>query len=123
LAVSKAVEIADNFGAGPLLRAHELAAYDSLAVDHIGLRPHIRVIQIRRRLRRVADGDQINMMADDKSRICGGIVIDAHSKNDEIGVLMVEREERRQFLDTRHAPAGPEVKQDDLAAVACQVNS
>jgi hypothetical protein len=118
----KAVEIADNLGAGPLLGAHELAANDSLAVNDIGFRPHIRVKEIRRRLRGIADSDQVDVMANDKGRVGGGIVVDADGKNDEIGILMMKREERRQFLDARRAPAGPEVEQDNLAAIAGQVN-
>ena len=45
---SKAVEIADNLGAGPLLWADELAAYDSCSVNDVRFGPHIRVIELCR---------------------------------------------------------------------------
>ena len=61
-------------------------------------------------------------MANDKTRIRSGIVVDADRKNDEIGILMMEREERWHLFNARHAPAGPEVEQDDTSAVAGKVN-
>ena len=62
------------------------------------------------------------MMANDEGRIRNRIVVDAHGKNDKIGLLMVECEERRQFLNARCAPACPEVEQDHMSAVVGQVN-
>ena len=62
------------------------------------------------------------MMANDERRIGGAIVVDADGENDEIGLLMMELEKRRQLLDTRHAPACPKIEQDNLAAVAGKMN-
>ena len=61
-------------------------------------------------------------MANDEARVGGAIVVDADRENDEIGLLMVKREERRHLLDTRHAPGSPKVEQDNLAAVAGKMN-
>ena len=123
LAALEALEIGDNLGAGPLLRPDELAADDSLAVDDVGLRPHVRVIQLRSLLRGVESCDEIDMVANDERRIGGAIVVDAHRENDKIGLLMMELEKGRQLLDTRHAPGSPKIEQDNLAAVAGKMNA
>ena len=108
--------------AGPVLRADEFAADDSVAIDDVGLGPHIRMKQIGGRLLRIAYRNQIDMAIAEKARIGVGIFINADRNYDNIGILMVELEQRRHLLDTWWTPCSPEVEQHNLAAIVRKVD-
>ena len=46
----KCLEEGANLGVGPVLCADVLAADNALAIDHVGLRPHVRVEELGGRL-------------------------------------------------------------------------
>jgi hypothetical protein len=62
------------------------------------------------------------MMFSDEARIGSAIIVNADGENGETGLLVVEREERGHLLNTGSTPRCPEIEQDDLAAVARQMN-
>ena len=119
---SKAVQIIADLGAGPVLRADEFAADDAVAVDQVGFRPHVGVVELRCGLRWVAHRDEIDVMTDKETGIGSGIVVDADGEDGQGGHLVVQFEERRQLLEARGALAPPEVEQDDIAAIAGQMH-
>jgi hypothetical protein len=80
------------------------------------------VIELRGGFRGVKDRDEVDVISNNEIRIGGTIVVDAYRENGKIGLFMVEGEERRHLLDARHAPACPEIEQDNLAAVAGKMN-
>src|SRR5271166_1452341 len=75
-----------------------------------------------RRFDRVADGDQVDVTAGEEAAVRVGIFVDADGKDGQIGLVVVELEERRQLDDAGLAPGGPEVEQHDLASIVGEVN-
>src|ERR1035441_8403637 len=59
----QALEIGADLGAGPVLRADELAPDDALAVDDVGLGPGLGVVEFGRGLGGVADRNQVHVAA------------------------------------------------------------
>ena len=120
---SKTVQVRAHFGAGPVLRSDKLAPDDAFAVDHIGFRPHIRVEELGGRLGGVADGEEVDVAAGNELAVGIGVFVDADSDDGEIGLVAVQIDQRRQFFDAGTAPAGPEVEQNDLAAVTGEMDA
>lgn len=118
----EAFEEADDLGAGPFLCADEFAADDALAVDDVGLGPHLGMKELGGGLAGIADGDQIHVVTSNKARIGVGVFIDADGNDGNAGQLVVEGEERGGFLNAGHAPGGPEVDEDDLTTVAGEMD-
>ena len=111
-----------NFGAGPVLRADELAADEAFAIDDVGFGPHFGFEELGGVLVRVADGDEVDVVANEEVAVLVGIFIDADGKNGDAGQVVMELEEGGQFNDAGLAPGGPEVEQHHLAAIAGKVN-
>ncbi len=118
----KALEVGAYLGGGPVLRADELAPDNALAVDNVGLGPLLSMIEFGRALGGVADGDQVDVAAEEEAAVGVGIFVDADGKDGQIGLLAVEFEEGGQFHDARLAPGGPEVEQHNLASIVGQMN-
>ena len=118
----QAVQIIADLGAGPVLGAHEFAADDAVAVDQIGFRPHVGVVELRRGSRWVAHSDEIDVVTDQEARIGGLVVVDADGEDGQAGHLVVQFEERGQLLEAGGALTPPEVEQHDLAAIAGQMH-
>ncbi len=117
------VEEGTNLGAGPILGAYEFAADDPLAVDDVGLRPHVGVVELGRGFVRIADVDEIHMMPAEKAGVCVGILVDADGKHSQAGLIVVKLKKRWQLDDAGLAPGGPEVEQDHPATIAGEVNA
>ena len=119
----KRLEEGANLWVRPVLRADILAADDAFAVDDVGFRPHVGVVELGGRLVGVADGDQVYVAAGDDMGVGVGVFVDADSEDDEVGLFTVELEQRWQFDDAWLAPGCPEVEQHDLAAIVGKVDS
>lgn len=119
---SEAIDEGADLWIRPVGGADEFAADDALAVDEIRLGPHACVEEAGSSLVRVAYGDEIDVPVADEVRIGFGIFIDADSENDEVGVVMVKLEKRGQFHNAGSAPRCPEVEQNDLAAIAGEMD-
>ena len=118
----EALEVLANLGAGPILRADELAADDALAVNDVGFRPHIGVEKLGCAFAGIADGGEVNVAMEDKTAVGVGVLIDADSEDGEVGLVVVEGEQGGHFLNAGRAPRGPEVEQDDLATIAGEMD-
>ncbi len=116
------IDIVADFGACPVLGADEFAADDSLAIDDVGLGPHVAVVEAGGFLGGIVHSDQVDVAHGDEVPVHLGIFIDAHSQDDQIGLVVMELEEGRHLHDAGGAPGGPEVQQDDLAAIAGEVD-
>jgi len=115
-------EEAANFGVGPVLGSNELAANDTLTVDHVSLRPHLGTEELGDRLFWIADGDQVEVATVDKSSVFVWILVDADADHCQVGPVVVELEERRRLLDAGSAPGSPKIQQDHFAAIVGQVD-
>jgi len=118
----KTLQVGADFWAGPVLCADELAPDDALAIDDIGLWPHGGVEKIGCSLVRVANGDQVNMTADEKAIVSAWVFVGADSQNDEIGLSVVEFEQRWHLQNAGLAPCCPEVEQHHVAAIGGKMN-
>lgn len=112
-----------DLGAGPILRADELAADDAFAVNDVAFGPHLGVVEIGGTLCGIAYGDEIYVMRGEKVRVGVGIVIDAYGKDDDAGHLVVEVKERGHFCHTGTTPCGPEVEQNNLSAIIGEMDA
>jgi len=116
------LQIAEDFGTGPIGGADEAAANAALAVDHVSLGPLLGAVFAGGRLLGVADGDEVDVAADEELLIGVGVFVDADGEDGVLGMLVVELGERGQLEDAGLAPACPEVKQHDLAPVVGQMD-
>ena len=89
----QAFQISADFRIIPVLRADDLAADEALAVDDVSLRPAIGVVKLRRGLGRIADRNQVYMMADDKAAIIVRVFVDADSEDNDVGTVVVQLEQ------------------------------
>jgi len=82
-----------DFGIRPVCGAHVFAADIPVSVDDVGFGPHVGVEELRGRLRRVPNRDEVDMAAGDKARVLIGIFVNAHAQNHEIGLVVVKLNE------------------------------
>ena len=80
------------------------------------------MVEIGRGLVGVADGDQIDVALLDEAGVGSRVFVDADSQNDQVGIGAVELEQRRQLGHAGATPSGPEIEQNDLAAVVGQMD-
>ena len=85
-----ALEIGADLGVGPVRVADDLAADDALAVDDIGLGPSLGVVKPGGGLAGVADGDEVDVPADEEAAVSVGVVVDADGEDGQIGPVVVE---------------------------------
>ena len=111
-----------NLRIRPILGANILAADNAIAVDHVGLRPHIGMEELGRGLRGSRTVMRSTWRRAMKLVVGVGILVDAHGQDDQVGLVVVELEKGRQFDDAGLAPGGPEVEQHNLAAIVGQVD-
>ncbi len=74
------------------------------------------------RLVRIADADEINVVASEEPAVSGWICIDADGEDCEVGAVVLKLKERGHLLDAGRAPGGPEIQENDAAAVIGQMN-
>ena len=70
----------------------------------------------------VSYGGEVHAVAGDEAVVCVRVFVDADGEDGEIGAVVVEFNESWHLLDARRAPGGPEVEQDDLAAIAGEMD-
>ena len=113
---AEAVEVVDDFGAGPVLGGDELAAEDAIAVDGVGFGDLRGAVEGVDAGVGVADGEEVDVIALEEGAV--GIVVLVHADGDDgdAGHLVLEGEQAGELVDAGSAPAGPEVDEDDVAA-------
>lgn len=111
-----------NLRARPVLRSDELAPDHALPVNDVGLGPHLGVIELGNGLRWIADGQEVHMPAHKKLAVFVSILIDADTEDCQTGLVVVKRQQRREFDDTGRAPTRPEVQHHYLTAIAVQMD-
>jgi hypothetical protein len=115
------VEVVDDLGAGPVLRVYEFAADDAVAVDYVGLRDLGGAVQRVDAGGGVADGEEIDVVLGEEALIDVGIFVHADGDDGDLGEAALHGEQAGEFLNAGDAPGGPEVEDDDVAAVAAEV--
>lgn len=111
-----------NLRVGPVGVADDLAADNSLAIDDVGFRPALSLVEPGSVLVGVADAGQVDVMAREKAAVSGRIFIDADGEDSEIGTIVLKLEESWNLLHAGWTPGGPEIEQDDAAAIAGEMN-
>lgn len=117
-----ALDIGANLGAGPVLRAYEFAANDTISVDQVALGEDIASIALVAHLVAISDGEQVNVVVDEELVIDGGVFVGAHGEHNQLRHLMMQIDERRKLYEARRAPCCPEVEQDDLSSVSAKLH-
>jgi len=116
------LEVAEDLGIVPILRADEVAADIALAVDDEGLRPAGDGVLFGDGLLGIADGDEIEVMLQEEALVGRIALVDADGEDWEFRVRVVELEERWGLFHAGRAPTSPEVEEDDFASVLRQVD-
>jgi len=119
----EAVQEGADLGVGPVLGADEFAPDDALAIDDVGLRPHLGVKEPGGRFGGVAHGDEVDVAAGEELAVGIRVFVDADAEDGQIGVFVVQIEQGGQLLDAGRAPGGPEVDQDDFASIVGQMDA
>ena len=115
---SEIPEVIQDFGAGPVLGADELAADDAFGINDVGFGRPSGVEGVVGTLRGVEDGgDAGDVVVGEVLTVGLGVFVEAHGEDDDVGHLALELHQRGEFLKARRAPAGPEVQDNDFAAV------
>ena len=115
-------EIAGDLWTGPILRADELPAKHTFPVDDVGLWNLRGSVERIDALILVADGDEIDVVPDEKTMVDVGVLIHADGYDVQVRHLFLEREQAREFFNARRAPGCPEVEDDDMPAQLVQVH-
>lgn len=112
-----------DFRIVPILRADIFANDVSGAIDDVRLRNLDCPVAVHDGLGRVADGEEIDVIRQQKISIRLRVLIDADPENLQLGKSMVKGQERRKLLHARGAPACPECEQHDLTAILAEAES
>src|SRR5271157_4832523 len=117
----QAFQISADFRAAPVLWADHLAAYDSISVYDVSLRPALGVEELCGGLCGIANCNQVHMVADKKAAVGVRVIVNADSQDGQIGPVVVKFEHRGHFSDAGRALTPPEVEQHDAAPVVGQM--
>ncbi len=110
-------QIIHDFGAGPVLRADELAPDFALAVDDVGFGRACGAKGEVALLRLIVDGEEVDVVVGEELVVGVDVVIEVHAENDDLRHLFLEIGERGQFLKAWGAPGSPEIEDDYFAVV------
>jgi len=111
-------EVVEDLGVGPVLRGDELAAQDSFAVDDVGFGNFEGAVEVGDALRGIAQSKKIDVVVEQEGAIGGGVFILADGENGDLGHTVLQDQQAGQFFDAGHAPGGPEVEDNSVAAQA-----
>jgi hypothetical protein len=114
---SEPLKKSPDLGIGPVGIAYHLAPNDAVAVDDVSLRPAVGAVHFRDCLVGIANRSEIDVEAVEEALICARIFVNAHRENGQVWPFMMQRDERRRFLDAGPAPTGPEIEQNHFAAI------
>ena len=117
LRVLKLVQVSNDLGRSPVGGANKFPPDDSVLVDDVGFRRAGGSEGEVALLGSVKGREQINVVVGDVGSVGGFFVIEADGEYDHLGHIALELNEGRELLQAGRAPGGPEVEDDDLAAV------
>lgn len=119
---SHASQERDDLRIAPVLGSDKFAPDDAVAVNCIALWPHIGVVEISGSLFRIADGDEIYMMADQESAIRLFVLINADRDHYNLRIFALELHQGGHLGYTGAAPRCPEVQKHDFAPIIGQMH-
>src|ERR1700690_710459 len=107
----KLVQEIHDLGLAPFHGADELAAYDSVAIDNVGLGPFETAIKAAGLLVRIAHGQEVDFVVLQKLviGIAVNIYADAHDSHTLVSEALLQLNQRGHLLHARRAPRSPEV--------------
>lgn len=115
-------EVIGDLGAGPVLGSDELAAEDAVSVDDVGFGDLDGAVEGIDAAIGIADGDEVYVMLDEESVVDLVVLVGGDGDDGELGVALFEGEQAGELFDAGSAPGGPEVEDDDVAAVLGEVD-
>ncbi len=118
----KFFEIGDEVRGGEVLRTDELAADDALLVDDVGFGEAEAAVEGVGLLVLVEDGEHGDVALCDVGLVLAVVFVAGDANDLNLGELLLQGDERWHLLDAGGAPAGPEVENDDLAAIVGEVD-
>lgn len=116
------VEVAEDFGAGPVLGGDEFSAEDALAIDDVGLGDLGGAVEGVDAGGGVADGEEVDVVLVEEALVGVGVFVHADGDDGDAGGFVLHGEEAGELFNARGAPGGPEVEDDDLAAEFAEVD-
>jgi hypothetical protein len=116
-------KVVHNLGRGPVLDNDELAPDLAITIDGICLGVNVRPVKCIAVLLRVADGEEIDLMPGKETVVGLGILVQIDAHHHQLRHLTLQLIERGNLFHARRAPAGPEIEQNYLAAVAAQLQA
>jgi hypothetical protein len=112
------VEVGSDVGAGPVLRADDLAVDFAVARDDVGFGDHHGAVFGLNFLRWIAERRVIDGIGLEEVLIRGLVLVgaDADDGTAARSDLLLQPVERGRFVNARRAPGGPEIEHDNVAA-------
>jgi len=111
------IEVGEDFGGSPVGGTYEFSADDSVFIDDVGFGWADRSVGEVAFFRRVEDSEQVDVVVGDVGLVGVFVVVEADGKDDDVGHVALELDERREFFEAGGAPGGPEVEDYDFASV------
>ena len=93
-----------------------------MAVDDVGLGGPSGAKGEVALLRLVADGEEVDVVVSQELTIRVDVVVEIDAEDDDLRHLLLEICQRGQFFKTRSAPGGPEIEDDDFAAIVGEMD-
>lgn len=118
----KVSEVVEDFRVGPVLWADEFAADFTLAVNDICLRGAGSTEGQIALLGFIVDGEKVDLVVGEELMIGGGFIVKVHPENDDLRHLLLERIEGGKLFQAGGAPGGPEIENNDSAAIIAEVD-
>ena len=117
----QAAQVALDFGSVPVLCAYEFAADDSFFVDDVGFgRTGGSEGEIGLLAGVEYDGHVGQVVVGEVLMVGVGVGVEAYGQYDHVWNLLLKLLQRRKLLETGRAPRGPEIEDDNFAAVLVQ---
>ena len=120
-AASEVAQVVEDFRVGPILSADEFAADHAVAVDDVGFGRARGVEGVIGLLREIEDGgDSSDVVIGEVLAVGAGVGVEADGEDDDVGHAALQVDEGREFFKAGRTPAGPEIEDNDFAAVVVE---
>lgn len=117
------LQVVEHLGVSPIHRADDFAADDTLAVDDVAFRWAVGAESVAGMICDVIDGGDAPEIVIDKILAIGGLVgLEGDGEDDDVGHVFLELDEGWKLLEAGAAPTGPEIKDNDFAAVLSEAD-
>src|SRR3989475_13212062 len=118
LAAGQGLEVGEEFGTVPVLRANDFAGDTAIATDDVGFRVHRGAVLQGDLFRGIAVGREVDPLRPEESVVGGGVIVHADAQHGDSlwRKVLLQAVQRRHLFDAGRAPGGPEIEHHDLAA-------